>query len=139
MILGFKQKFDNGDPTNFKEKILEGVKIHTIRRDSEDRWRAGRSIQMAYGVRTKNYEQFNKGIPHLQKCTGVQKIEMRWERKVVNESEVATLWVKIDGKDLDINKYGELYQNDGLSIVDFFRWFEKDFTGKIIHWTDFRY
>ena len=33
-----------------------------------------------------------------------------------------------------------LAKHDGFnSMEDFFKWFDKDFKGKIIHWTDFRY
>ena len=33
-----------------------------------------------------------------------------------------------------------LVQNDGFaSISDFFKFFNKDYTGKIIHWTDLKY
>jgi hypothetical protein len=34
----------------------------------------------------------------------------------------------------------ELAQNNGFDTVkDFFEYFNKDFKGKIIHWTDFKY
>jgi len=33
-----------------------------------------------------------------------------------------------------------LARNDGFeSVDDFFKWFNADFQGKIIHWTDFKY
>ena len=33
-----------------------------------------------------------------------------------------------------------LVQNDGFaSISDFLKFFNKDYTGKIIHWTDLKY
>ena len=48
--------------------------------------------------------------------------------------------IKIDGKYLDRNEFNKLAQNDGFnSESDFFKWFHKDFKGKIINWTDLRY
>ena len=96
MLLGFKQYFTDGTPTRFVEKIIYPVKaaivldvpesytinnghwgmakLHTIRQGN--RWRADMPIQMAYGVRTKKYWQFNKGIQQLSTCISVQKIFM---------------------------------------------------------------
>jgi len=58
MILGFKTKTKDGRYTNFVEKIEKGEKIHTIREDKLNRWRAGRIIHAAVGVRTNEYRQF---------------------------------------------------------------------------------
>lgn len=92
MILGFKQKFPWGEPTYFREKILLPTKprilaygaaetwypkIHTMRSDPHNRWKAGRSIQMVY--RGPNYsiqDHFNKGIPELEKCVSTQKVKI---------------------------------------------------------------
>lgn len=148
MILGFKKTFPWGEPTNFKEKILAGVgfgpiagppKIHTIRAGS--RWKAGDLIHMAYGVRSKNYEQFNKGIEGLQRVVSVQEIEMEWFE---NAKQKGSWIVKItiDGKFVhDPRETNRLAVNDGFaSFLEFFDWFShKDFKGQIIHWTDYRY
>jgi len=33
-----------------------------------------------------------------------------------------------------------LAENDGFNTAsDFLEWFDHDFTGKIIHWTDYKY
>jgi hypothetical protein len=147
MVLGFKQKFPWGEPTYFREKILYGVgkviwltprqikkypKIHTIRAGT--RWKSGDKIHMAYGVRSKNYEQFNKGIPELEVVKSVQKIEM------ILEPGCLLVTVSIDGRFLGLGEIEKLAINDGFpDINDFFEWFNKDFTGQIIHWTDLRY
>jgi len=175
MICGFQQKFPWGEPTWFREKILAGAgyattethplrqllnhilepKIHTIR--PGNRWRAGMPIQMAYGVRTKNYQQFNKGIPELEKVVSVQHVKITW----VGAKDPETYWPKIevDGNVIgytramkkivaglpiivttDKTKVIEFVHNDGFdSITDFCRWFNKDFEGQIIHFTDLRY
>jgi hypothetical protein len=107
MILGFMQKFPwKGEdkqpvPTNFREKILAGAllipstasrigskgllhmiqhpKLHTMRLDPHNRWRAGMGIQMVYrGPKYSILDHFNKGIPELEECVSVQNIEIKW-------------------------------------------------------------
>jgi len=84
MILGFKTQIA-GQPTFFVEKIRANVspilantwtpKIHTIRHGN--RWRAGMKMQLAIGVRTKGYYQFNIGeYAALDHCVSVQEIEI---------------------------------------------------------------
>ena len=63
MILGFNKRFP--------QPIHDKIKIHTIREDKHNRWKAGRIIHMATGVRTKHYYCFNQEI-----CTGTQIIEI---------------------------------------------------------------
>lgn len=132
MILGFKKQLPGGKESRFKEKILEGVKQHTIREDPQDRWQKGMGIQMAYGVRTKDYEQFNADREDLQTCTGIQKIEIKWKKH--------ECILTVDGRVLSRNKMEKLAINDGFDdLVSFLTWFSADFKGKIIHWTKLRY
>lgn len=162
MTLGFKQYFPwhtekNPAPTYFREKILGGQripcsinggtyaasdkvsevkiftpKLHTLREDPHDRWKAGRKIEMVYrGAGYKIIDHFNKGIPELEKCVSVQKIEIKFK---LNGSAMV---VYVDGKPTSIE---QLSRNDGFNTVeDFFRWFNTDWSGKIIHWSNFRY
>lgn len=146
MILGFKREFPWGEPTYFKEKILSGAgygpiagspKIHSIRNGF--RWEKGMSIQMAYGIRTKKYEQFNKGIDGLQICTGFQTLEIYWPKRHKGEGFFPS-GVKIDGLFQTADDLNQLALNDGFESLNlFFKWFSDDFYGQIIHWTDFRY
>jgi len=152
MVLGFKQKFPDGTPTHFREKVLaslghypEGGRPSILLKDGEEiiikpkyhslrlgnRWKAGMNIHMAYGVRTKNYQQFNKGIPELEKCVSVQKVEIKWTKTH------SGMLIFIDG----VNVGGDdLWRNDGFdSLEQFMLWFNKDFTGQIIHWSSLRY
>jgi hypothetical protein len=143
MTLGFKKTFPWGEPTYFKEKILAGAgygpivsapKIHTIREGN--RWKPGMTIHMAYGVRTKKYEQFNKGIDGLQRVVSVQKIEI----EIYGGGKIVR--IIIDDKIISDNPEltYQLAVNDGFdNLFDFFKWFSKDFVGQIIHWTKFRY
>ena len=132
MILGFKQQFTDKTPTNFKEKILSGEKIHSIR--AGDRWMPGMSIQMAYGVRTKKYDQFNKDHNDLERCKDVQEIFITCD---------FNLEITVDDKYLMPWEIDKLIKNDGLTRLGFIGWFfpkgKWDFSGQIIHWTDFKY
>ena len=121
MILGFKERF--------KQPILDGTKIHTIREDKANRWKAGRVIQFATGVRTKSYTKFNEGV-----CEGTQEIEIRWEENVVFPE------VYVNGEELNYHDMILLAENDGFNtLTEFCKWFLSDFKGRIIHWTDFIY
>lgn len=129
MILPFRPQF--------VEPILKGIKIHTIREDRHRRWKPGRSIQSATGVRTKNYHCFF----HTE-CRSVQSIFMTYAFNDVIE-------ITIDGR--YISSFSEkeaLAKNDGFAnYQEFFNWFypiieghpDKHYSGRIIHWTDCRY
>lgn len=131
MILGFTKE-KGGKPTEFKEKILDGRKKHSIRDDVHDRWREGMSIEMAYGVRSQEYEQFNVEHPDLQTCTGTQRFEIKWKKH--------EYLVRVDGHKLTPAEVEILALNDGFDeLVDFLTWFNTDKKGKIIHWTKLRY
>ena len=132
MILGFKPQF--------KEPILNGTKIHTIREDKNNRWHFGKLIQFATGVRTKNYHCFKEGV-----CFGTQRIEIKHQAGFVEVFIDGVHFGEIYHHGLDdIYEYTvdliNLAKNDGFeNIEDFFKWFNKDFKGKIIHWTKFKY
>lgn len=127
MILGFKKQF--------VPKILDGSKIHTIREDKHDRWKAGRTAHMATGVRTKDYHQFDQ-----QECTGTQKIEIIHYKPHEIRPFGGCPKVFVDGRELPLNEVDTIAKNDGFDgLSDFCDWFNKDFSGKIIHWTELRY
>lgn len=120
MILSFKPEM--------VKPILKGTKIHSIRRDYKQRWKAGMKIHFATGVRTKKYNQFKFGI-----CYSVQKITMNLKFGFSN--------IFVDGKRLDPFALNHLGINDGFKNWDgFIKFFGLGkFKGIIIHWTDFRY
>jgi len=141
MVLGFKTHIA-GKPTNFVEKIWacasayyahENIpKIHTIRRGK--RWKAGMKIHMAIGVRTKDYHQFNAGFPSLQTCISTQDII------IISILEFWPIEVWIDSRKLSDDEICELARNDGFdSLDDFKKYFNGEFEGQIVHWTDKRY
>jgi len=116
MILPFKPQF--------VDKIVNGSKIHTIRLDPHQRWKPGRTIHFATGVRTNNYKQFKTGI-----CSDVQSIYIK----------AGSVWV--DSRLLSYEETVILAKNDGFEFVeDLFFWFPQHcFDGRIIHWTKFNY
>lgn len=125
MILSFKTKFSNGEPTDFVEKILSGEKIHTIREDPGCRWKAGMHIHFATGVRTKQYKQFHSAV-----CTKVEELEMdSGEVFVINRTSQ---------KKIDIQL---LAKNDGLTREQFNAFFFHPipYYMRLIHWTPYRY
>lgn len=168
MILPFSTQL-NGKPTYFVEKILRGIeiykapinllafwkytgydlfskqhitpKLHTIREDSKDRWKAGTKIDFFINCRQPTMFRFAPVLP----VVSVQEIEVKHHLnyvslfidKIVYEVEVCETSKKIKSTDPVIEA---LAQNDGFnSADDFFSYFNKDFKGKIIHWSDLRY
>lgn len=121
MILSFKPRF--------KEKILSGEKIHTIREDKTRRWQTGKKIHFATGVRTKNYNQFYEG-----ECKFIQQIEIR--------PKTRQIFIGLNGtmNKLKADFHEVLAKQDGFdSVEDFWLWFDKPFFGVLIHWTDLVY
>lgn len=130
MVLAFKKQF--------VEPIKNNDKVHTIREDKNNRWKTGNKIHFATGVRTKNYNQFFDGV-----CKSVQTIEIKTIddpgliNYVRNDKPVG---VFVDGKRLKIYEIDLLASKDGFeNALEFFKWFDKDFKGKLIHWTDLKY
>lgn len=156
MTLGFSTyRPGTRDLTFFSAKILSPYmpqfakafpipKIHTFR--IGHRWRAGMSIQMVSGNRTRYRFQFNAGIPELSTCISAQPA-----RICINVDKYIDIAVEEPDKDHRWLTREELLLfavNDGFnSLEELTRWFfPKGYTGtyeplvgQIIHWTDFRY
>ncbi|GAF06023.1 hypothetical protein [Saccharicrinis fermentans] len=131
MILSYrKTKEGTSKPTNFEYKIKRGEKIHTILADVKTRWKVGMKIQQANGVRNKYYNCFQENI-----CTGVQSIKIECPTEYMNDVKIY-----VDDRLLNIDEMIELAHNDGFDCLgEFLLWFNEDFEGKIINWTDKRY
>lgn len=81
------------------------------------------------------------------KCISTQTIKIQWECNMSLMESRAVIY--IDGKRFSEYYPGrstitkrliKLATNDGFETVrDFFKWFNSDFEGKIIHWTEFNY
>jgi len=144
-------KFDKIKPfENISEYDKERLypKIHTIRNDKNNRWKVGSKIHPVINNRTKNRFQFT---PTLE-VKGIQRIEIEWTDLGSLLGREALIYIdniKCVGKYSEIDKYhydfpGQSLQNlalnDGFeSVEQFFSWFNKDFNGKIIHWTNLTY
>lgn len=135
------EKFkDNWDFRDFhhSEKY---EKIHTIRKDKSNKWKAGNDIHFTINAKTKNQFQF---APVL-KCVSTQAIHIKHFYDVVEITIDNNKLLKVSHRGL--NKIVEydfeletLAKNDGFdSVEDFFQYFNEDYTGKIIHWTNLKY
>ena len=128
------------DLTVFETSILK-PKLHTIREDKNDRWKPGTKIDFFINCRQPSMFRFAPVLP----VVSVQEIEIKHHLdyvsifidKMVYEIEVCETSKKIKSTDPVTEA---LVQNDGFdSADDFFSYFDKDFKGKIIHWTDLKY
>lgn len=152
MTLGFSKEikiYGSYRPSHFMQKILTSFgfamvfvdidkpwkpKLHTIREDKKDLWKAGNLIHFVYGNRTKN-----RVCWHVGKCSNVEYIGIAYPpccefTVYVFESD------KSYGKKLTEEQIYQLAINDGFdSVEDFMGYFDKPFVGKIIHWTDLSY
>lgn len=126
----------------FDNTIYHLSKIHTIRKDEKNRWKAETMIDFFINARQKDMFRFAPKIP----VVSVQKIEIVYSEFQENGKLFKLPAVWIDGK-LHYDFIGSLKENmksiainDGFeNIEDFFAYFNEDFEGKIIHWTDFKY
>lgn len=119
-------------------------KLHTIRKDEKNRWKAGVLIDFFINTRTKDMFRFAPQVP----VVSTQKINIFWiqdQKGNLTHSRLVQKrynWVDviIDGFILEVEQIKELAQNDGFDTVEeFFAYFNHDFSGKIIHWTDKKY
>lgn len=127
--------------SNAKTSTITLKKVHTIRADEKNRWRKGRLIHFKQWYNTPYRSMLNQFAPKVvvRLC---QCIEIDYTSLPECEKPI----IVIDGKHfynpllaID-NGLETLAQNDGFdSIDDFFKYFNTDFKGKIIHWTDLRY
>jgi len=120
------------------------AKIHTIRADTPNRWKVGNKIHFAINNQTKDRFQFAPIL--LVKHT--QDFEIKY--LVLKERTVVSIYVDqiLQGEIILVNcavkssssTVDKIALNDGFdSINDFLEWFDSDFKGKLIHWTDFKY
>jgi hypothetical protein len=163
MILGFKKSFPKGEPTNFREKIFFKTKIHSIREGQ--RWKAGMQIQMAYGVRTKAYNQFNINVPYLSYVKSTQRFDLifrspdtcmifvdrklkfaRSTSKMPKGVHISADFAGSEKLSISFFEYGGQWfkafiHNDGFDNEEqFWAWFKKPIrNGQIIHWTNLKY
>lgn len=120
-------------------------KIHTIREDKNNRWKAGVMIDFFINCRTKSMFRFAPSIP----VVSTQEVKIKYYNFYDDYNKKVDVYVddcflgQYYFSSINPNKESELIelaQNDGFDTVeDFFVYFNKDFKGKLIHWTDKRY
>ena len=146
-MLLFFSKYLNNEPTHFKEKIAKSLhteslhvnynpfhqfvpKIHTIRRNEDFKYDEGISLEMYY----------NEGFEYLltAECLSIQEIFTTYHQ--------GRFEVSIESKYLYYTDILKLAQNDGFPSYETFRDYfiakmnnNGNYTGFIIHWTDFKY
>lgn len=103
-------------------------KIHTIRRDEKKRWKPGMNIHFVMFQRRPWQINFAPVLP-------VKAVETIWiYRQGIDDFEPS---VYINEERLNEEEIKSLAKNDGFdSVDDFFEYFNEDFEGKLIHWTD---
>jgi len=134
MILNFNHQFVG--------KIKAGTKVHTIRRDVHARWKPGIKIQLAMNARTRFYTQFDEKV-----CISVQDITILYKNErgevhfIIDNNFLLGIWDRFAPENsINAEAITEFVRNDGFDNVDeFLKWFKRDFTGRIIHWTEMRY
>lgn len=123
-----RELFDSG-------RGSEAEKKHTIRADEKERWKAGNLIHFVINNRRPDQFQFAPVVP----CVSTQKIIIKWWLSKAT-GRYTLPYVLIDGKTIRGKALDQLAVNDGFaSRKEFFEYFNTDFTGKIIHWTNLKY
>ena len=108
-------------------------KIHTIR--AGNRWKDHQKIHFVIGNRTKYRFQFAPVLP----VNKIQEIEIIREPFIFEgkRQKGDKCKVIIDGRRISNNEVFVLAENDGFdSLKDFLKYFNTDFKGQLIHWTD---
>lgn len=129
MILNFKEYWPQSKkwPTDFKNKILRGEKVHSMRSDKHKRWRVGMKIHFSTGARTPRYKCFKEGVV-----------------KTVQQVEINADGVLVDQRKLNGAEAQKISMNDGFTSLSQMKvWFKLQgdfpFKGVLIHWTDLKY
>lgn len=128
-----------GEPTGFKDALLLGRKIHTIRRNLNGIWDK-RADQINAGTHVLCLRQWS-GAPYCSKQAEVKRVPAIGLQRVTMSFAATDIapTVVVDGKVVPL---GTIAANDGLAIDDFIDWFfgcGNVWEGVIIHFTDFRY
>jgi uncharacterized C2H2 Zn-finger protein len=110
-------------------ELILRPKRHTIRKNKKGYWKEVMKLHPVVFNRTKNQFQF---APVL-KIKSIQEVKIDWHYE-------DQPYLFVNDKVLNYDQIDALAVNDGFdSIEHFFEWFNKDFTGIIIHWTDLKY
>lgn len=138
---------------DFDTTINHRPKYHTIREDVKARWKEGTKIDFFINVRQPNMYRFAPVLP----VVSTQKVEFIWKDNTENQSCLGITYDRTCTIMIDDKFYADAYllndwvvsssynlkdfaNNDGFdTIEDFFDYFNENYTGKLIHWTDLKY
>lgn len=132
-----------GDTLSIGYPEYHTPKIHAIYRDLDETFTAGVNLKILSG----RIDKLIQVVPDM-KCISVQTIEVKFHPEIRKYQTFRGLidgeWVKsdvfVDGKWINGEVIERLAINEGFDSVEhFFRYFNRDYTGKIIHWTDKKY
>lgn len=130
-----------GEETDFKAKVKDGRKIHTIRSNGNDVW-TKRCIDINEGRKYLSLRQWT-GRPYYSEQKEIAKVERIGLQKVTmaysSGDGLPQIW--IDGKAQDI---AAVAKNDGMTVDEFVGFFfgksqGNVFEGVVIHFTEYRY
>ncbi|TDO22859.1 hypothetical protein [Pedobacter duraquae] len=116
------------------------AKIHTIRRFrthasgtiASRQWKKGMAIHLSINPGTSDYFRFAPLIC----CTALQQVEITWP----TGSEIGLPEIRIDQRRLTPQEIDLLAINDGFdTTAAFLNYFNLNFKGVLIHWTNFSY
>lgn len=109
-------------------------KHHTIRVNKTYRYKAGGKLQPFIWT-DKPYRSKQFYFTPKINCVSTQVIQIKHSGE-----KWRMPWVMIDGFLKTAPEIEQLALNDGFkSTKDFFKWFDSDFIGDIIHWTNLKY
>lgn len=112
-------------PKNYKGKI------HTMREDKIGKWNEGDQIDPMMVEGTTGLFRF---LPPII-CKGIQRVKIEYFMGCGNYPNVF-----IDGQLLSNDEFEQYVINDGFDNPEqFCLYFDKDWKGKLIHWTNFKY
>lgn len=113
----------------YMQRILSGVKIHTIREDTRNRWKVGMTAHMwLHSPRNVSKNPYQFATATIAYIYSIQISEKNQTIKIGSEV--------IDAE--NVEDLTRIAVNDGFdSAADFFAWFG-EFTGRLIFWKDLR-
>ena len=135
-----------GKKTKFDQLFLSGIKKHTIR--AGHRWKAGdmfsprqwsgkpyrsRQIKLFSDMEVKKvYDVRIVPKPKKERVDGMLFVPLVYIKRRYGASMLSdTTWELVPSNTTEL-----IAKNDGLSIKDFIHWFDKDFEGQIISWSN---
>tara|TARA_R110000822_G_scaffold14427_6_gene50814 strand:+ start:10931 stop:11452 length:522 start_codon:yes stop_codon:yes gene_type:complete len=109
-------------------------KHHTIRENKKGRY-SNNVVLQPFIWTNKPYRSPQFYFSPNFKCVSTQIIQ------IIHSGEKWRMpWVMVDGFIMTAPEIEVIAHNDGFdSTKDFFKWFDTDFTGDIIHWTNLKY